>query len=1063
MKSGIKKPIIQLLSKSANQIKIFLIIISVILLINSSVLSQCNELYGTLSYGGISHMGAIFRTDINGENLTYVYSPEVVVKGASPRGDLCQASNGKLYGLTMSGGVNDAGVIFELDSATGEYTNRYNFNKENGTNPKGSLIQAPDGKLYGMTCYGGIYNCGVIFEWDPATNIYAKKIDLNIAHGCNPSGSLICAKNGILYGLTAYGGNYNMGVIFEWDPETENYSKLIDFQGVTNGKRPYGSLIEADNEKLYGMTSSGGSNDAGVIFEFEPSTCTLIKKIDLGKDTRHPNGSLFQAFNGKFYGMTSYGGYNDQGVLFEWDLSSNTIVQKILFTYTNGQYPAGSLIQTNNGMLYGMTAMGGANDSGVLFEFNPVTSNFIKKHDFEENIHGKGGMVFGSLCKAKNGKLYGMTNSGGPAGTGKVFEFDPLTGIHKDIVSFYNMENGANPIGSFVQAKNGKLYGRTSGGGANNMGTIFEWDPSEKRYTNKIDFDGLQTGRMPDGSMIMANNNKLYGVNMAGGSFNAGVLFEYIPETNTFTKLHDFDTETGIFPYGTLIKADNGKLYGTCSTGGYYGCGVIFEWDPATAKFSKRFDFPFVYRLEPHCAFTHASNGKLYGIRDNMLFVWDPADGSFVKKFDFNRKTDGEAVFGKMVNCEDGMYYGMTEVGGSHDVGVLFKWDPSANKYSKLFDFDGAAHGGYPYGSLFKSRNGKLYGMTTAGGINDEGVLFEWDYNTNTFVKKMDFDSKNGSQPLYGELIEYGAKSSYSVLNEIDCEKYNFNGKVLTSSGTYYDTIPNASGCDSIITLNLIINYSSLSTINATICNKYTSPSGKVWSISGEYKDTIPNSIGCDSIITINLTVNNSTSSTIQPKACHSYTSPSGRYSWKQSGTYIDTIPNAFGCDSIITIELNVIDIDPSVIQDRNVLVSKDEIAHHQWIDCNNYNLPIKGETFLTYTAEKEGNYAVIVKYGWCADTSDCVFVNTTDLIINTFESNIRLYPNPTDGLFSIDLGKEYSNTEVTISGLDGKIVQKEERKNTQLIDLSMVAAPGIYMVTISSGNERAVFRLVKN
>ena len=182
----------------------------------------------------------------------------------------------------------------------------------------------------------------------------------------------------------------------------------------------------ADNNKLYGMTSSGGSNDAGVIFEFDPSTCTLIKKVDFGKDAHNPNGSLFQAFNGKFYGMTSYGGYNDQGVLFEWDLASSTIYQKILFTDTNGKYPQGSLIQTDNGMLYGMTAMGGINNSGVLFEFDPVAGHYIKKHDFEENIHSKEGMVFGSLCKAKNGKLYGMTAGGGPGGNGKVFEFEPV-------------------------------------------------------------------------------------------------------------------------------------------------------------------------------------------------------------------------------------------------------------------------------------------------------------------------------------------------------------------------------------------------------------------------------------------------------------------------------------------------------------------------------------------------------------------------------------------------------------------------------------------------------------
>ena len=80
------------------------------------------------------------------------------------------------------------------------------------------------------------------------------------------------------------------------------------------------------------------------------------------------------------------------------------------------------------------------------------------------------------------------------------------------------------------------------------------------------------------------------------------------------------------------------------------------------------------------------------------------------------------------------------------------------------------------------------------------------------------------------------------------------------------DTIINAVGCDSIIIINLTINYSGSSTINPIACYSYTSPSGNyIWTTSNTYMDTISNYIGCDSVITVNLTVNNSSSSTINP------------------------------------------------------------------------------------------------------------------------------------------------------------------------------------------------------
>jgi uncharacterized repeat protein (TIGR03803 family) len=143
-------------------------------------------------------------------------------------------------------------------------------------------VQASDGKLYGMTVNGGANNNGVLFQYDPATSTYTKKLDFNGAtKGSNPSfGSLMQASDGKLYGMTWQGGVNNMGVLFQYDTATSTFTKKLDFAGATNGRSPYGSLMQASDGKLYGMTYSGGANDMGVLFQYDTATSTFTKKLD---------------------------------------------------------------------------------------------------------------------------------------------------------------------------------------------------------------------------------------------------------------------------------------------------------------------------------------------------------------------------------------------------------------------------------------------------------------------------------------------------------------------------------------------------------------------------------------------------------------------------------------------------------------------------------------------------------------------------------------------------------------------------------------------------------------
>ena len=741
-----------------------LLIFTVSLLLFSGMNAQTTELWSITAYGGLDNAGVIFKTDGSGNNQTIVRSFKFDYSGGYPiYTKLCETSNGKLYGMTSQGGAYDYGVLFEYDSATNTYTNKVDFDRINkGSNPIGSVIQADNGNLYGMTYGGGANDCGVIFEYDPATNTYTTKFDFDDTNtGHNPQGSLIQADNGKLYGMTLYGGANGKGVLFEFDPTTNVYSKKLDFDG-NNGAMPYGSLIQANNGKIYGMTLYGGTNNFGILFEFDPATDIYTKKLDLDSNNTgsNPYGSLMQADNGKLYGMTSQGGAYDYGVLFEFDPATDTFTKKLDFDgSSNGSHPYGSLMQANNGKLYGLISGGGANNYGILFEFDPNTDTYTKKLDFDGT---NGRSPFGSLMQDSNGKFYGTTTYGGAIDNGVLFEYDLVADTLIKKLDFYLANKGVYPRGSLTQADNGKLYGLAYLGGTNGgFGTIFEYDPVTDTLINKLNFDGTN-GAGPQGSLVQANNGKLYGMTSQGGAYDYGVLFEFDPATDTFTKKLDFDgVNKGSKPYGNLLQTSNGKLYGMTSEGGTHDYGTLFEYDLSTDTYTKKIDFDYYNGAAPLGSLIQASSGKLYGMAefggandDGVLFEYDLTTDTYTVELNFDGTNNGAWPEGTLTQTSNGKLYGITYGGGTNDKGVLFEYDPNTDTYIKKLDFNGTNNGALPKGTLIQASNGKLYGITSSGGINNKGVLFEYDPTTNTYTKKVDFDGTNGSGPFYTRLIE---------------------------------------------------------------------------------------------------------------------------------------------------------------------------------------------------------------------------------------------------------------------------------------------------------------------
>lgn len=382
--------------------------------------------------------------------------------GQYPTGNLVLAQS-KLYGVTSGQLPRTFGNVFSIDSNGVDYKGLWNFGGyNNGKTAWGTPVLFGN-KLYGTTVYGGTGNCGtdgcgVIYSVDTNGNNYINLWSFDVydtVNGGNPYGSLIVVNNK-LYGMTESGGRYDSGIIFCIDTNGKNFKDLIDFNGV-NGCNPYGSLILIKN-RLYGMTRLGGANGEGVIFSIDTAGKKYKILLDFsGANGADPMGSLI--FSGKkLYGMTPYGGIYSSGNAFTIDTDGNNYKNLINFStmMQNGTNPEGSLLLLGKS-LYGMTIRGGLWGGGEIFSMDTTGADYNDLHNFA-GIDGRN--PYGSLIARRN-NLYGMTSGGGPNAIGVIFEMDTSTvtsvnnlSLSSDNIKVYpNPNNGVFTIQSSVVSR----------------------------------------------------------------------------------------------------------------------------------------------------------------------------------------------------------------------------------------------------------------------------------------------------------------------------------------------------------------------------------------------------------------------------------------------------------------------------------------------------------------------------------------------------------------------------------------------------------------------------------
>jgi len=308
-----------------------------------------------------------------------------------------------------------------------------------------------------------------------------------------------------------------------------------------------------------------------------------------------------------------------------------------------------------------------------------------------------------------DGQGYGTTFIGGN-GYGVVFKFTS-SGHLSTLYSFCsvglppNCLDGEFPFG-LVQSTDQYFYGTTNGGGAHgNFGTVFKISPTGTLTTlyNFCTQSGCMDGQNPYGPLIQASTGLLYGTTSSGGANGGGTVFQITPG-GTLTTLYHFCSVSacadGQFPQAPLIQAGNGNLYGTTTSGGETGAGTIFEI---------------------------TLNGTL-----TTLYTFSGPDGRY--------------PWG-LVQGNDGNFYGTTQFGGAvqssapNGSGTIFKLTPKG-VLTTLHSFcsePSCSDGQFPFTGPVLGSDGSIYGTTTLDGSRGEGTAYQVTTDTGTLTIEHNF------------------------------------------------------------------------------------------------------------------------------------------------------------------------------------------------------------------------------------------------------------------------------------------------------------------------------------
>ncbi|MBL0310594.1 MAG: T9SS type A sorting domain-containing protein [Bacteroidetes bacterium] len=352
-----------------------------------------------------------------------------------------------------------------------------------------------------------------------------------------------------------------------------------------------------------------------------------------------------------------------------------------------------------------------------------------------------------------------------------------------------------------------------------------------------------------------------------------------------------------------------------------------------------------------------------------------------------------------------------------------------------------------------------LLGYVCPGG---EGYLFN---------DTLRFDTGNYSASLIGDdgcdslvNLDLTMLNAFPLINVYDTvcagKPYLFKDTVIYMPGVYFRTFQSVHGCDSVVNLYLALRPTKSVSANLSICfGESVLFHDTLRSVSGSYSALYTASNGCDSTYVLNLTIKPKAYSTSSVSICKGKSYRFKGQDLTEPGTYNDTLTTG-NCDSTITIYLTVDSNDVFIHQVSGDTLLAGGQGSITWMDCTN-NQIVANQTDSIFTSPIFGRYAAIFTKNDCMDTTECMTVGYTALP-SSGVSALNVYPNPNTGQVTIELGEILPTVEVTITNVLGQEVSHSVHHNLSAIHLPIKGASGVYFLTVRSGDETNVVRIVK-
>jgi uncharacterized repeat protein (TIGR03803 family) len=366
----------------------------------------------------------------------------------------------------------------------------------------------------------------------------------------------------------------------------------------------------------------------------------------------------------------------------------------VLVRFTNGT--GGSpvdVVQGADGNFYGVGITGGNNAGGSIFKATPAGDGG-RLYVFCATAPCLDGKTPNGLVLASDGNFYGTTRRGGQHGDGTVFRVTPtgaVTTIYNFCANAPTCTDGVLPEGELIQGSDGELYGTVTNGGDHSGGLVFKITLAGV-FTKLYSFcsqPNCADGLHPSAGLVEASNGLFYGTTLGAGANGGGTIFR-ISSSGKLSTMYSFCAQPscadGANPQTSLIQATDGNFYGATNSGGLIdgtcptGCGTAFRI-------------------------------PLSGGAPTILHAFSSSEGAQVQK---------------LIQATDGSFYGTARLGGSSNLGTLFKMN-SAGSVTVLFNFcnNASCKSSTNPAGLMQSTNGLFYGTTTGPG---NGTLFTYGF-----------------------------------------------------------------------------------------------------------------------------------------------------------------------------------------------------------------------------------------------------------------------------------------------------------------------------------------------